>query len=147
PNPAKYPDERAGLAFYERLLERVRALPGVAAAAVSDSLPPDRQGDGDTFVIEGQAPSSSAPNPAVSHPMVSAGYFRALGIPLLRARVFTPRDPQDSPLVTVISETMARRYFAGQDPIGRRLKESGSDLPNPYMEIVGVVGDTKYIGL
>src|SRR5262249_10863231 len=132
PNPARYPDERAGIAFYERLLERVRALPGVASAAVSDSLPPDRQGDGGTLVIEGTAARATAPNPAVSPPMATPGYFSAPGPPLPPGPPFPPRDPQDSPLVTVISETMARRYFAGRDPIGPRLKESGSDLPSPY---------------
>jgi putative ABC transport system permease protein len=145
PSARKYPDERTGIAFYERLIERVRALPGVESAAVSDSLPPDRQGDGDTFQIEGQA--ASAPNPAVTHPVVSTGYFRALGIPLLRGRSFTAEDTPSSRPVTVISETMARRYFPGQDPIGKRIKESGPDIPTPYMEIVGVVGDTKYLGL
>ena len=146
PSALKYPDERTGIAFYERLLERVRALPGVASAALSDSLPPDHQEDSDTFQIEGQS-ASAGPNPAVSHPMVSADYFRTLSIPLRRGRTFTAQDTQSSPLVTVISETMARRYFPHQDPIGKRLKESGPDMPNPYMEIVGVVGDAKYIGL
>jgi putative ABC transport system permease protein len=146
PSALKYPDERTGIAFYERLIERVRALPGVQSAAVSDSLPPDLQGDGDTFVIEGQ-PATAGPNPAVTHPVVSTGYFRALGIPLLRGRAFTAEDTPASRLVTVISETMAQRYFPHVDPIGRRIKESGPDLPTPYMEIVGVVRDAKYIGL
>jgi len=80
-------------------------------------------------------------------PFVSHDYFRTLGIPLIRGRWFDNRDTADSPRVTVISETMARRYFLNEDPIGRRLKHGGRALTNTYMEIIGVVGDVKYQGL
>jgi len=146
---AKYRDAKTATAFYERLLERVRQLPGVEAAAVSDSVPPDREGDADTYIIAGRPLAPGELNPIVSAPTVSPDYFRALGIPLLAGRVFDQRDKLDAPPVAIISEAMARRDFPGQDPIGQRLKRSGPEIiqNSPYMEIVGVVGNTRYLGL
>ncbi|MBV8201268.1 MAG: ABC transporter permease [Acidobacteria bacterium] len=148
PSAAKYRDDKISIAFYERLLERVRQLPGVEAAAVADSVPPDREADADTYVIAGRPLARGELNPITSAPTVSADYFRALGIPLRRGRFFDRRDRLGSPPVAIISEAMARRDFAGEDPIGQRLKASGPEVAdNPYMEIVGVVGNTKYLGL
>lgn len=146
PSRSKYSDERSGIGFYQRVLDEVRRLPGVESAAISDSLPPDREADDDTFQIEGQAWTSEA---FPSTPVVAASpdYFRTLGLPLLRGRVFNEHDAADSPQVTILSEAMARRYFAGQDPVGKRIRQSGPNLSNPWMEIVGVVGDTKYFGM
>jgi putative ABC transport system permease protein len=148
PSAAKYRDDKTSIAFYERLLERVRHLPGVQAAAVADSLPPDREANADTYLIAGRPLAPGELNPITTAPTVSADYFRTLGIPLRRGRFFDQRDKLGSPPVAIISEGMARRDFAGQDPIGQRLKASGPDLnDSPYMEIVGVVGNTKYLGL
>ncbi len=148
PGSARCSDSKACIAFYQHLVERVRQLPGVESAAVTDSLPPDREGDADTYMIAGRPLGPGEINPIVSAPTVSADYFTTLGIPLLKGRFFDARDRLDSLPVAIISEGMARREFAGQDPIGQRLKRSGPDIPNsPYMEIVGVVGNTKYLGL
>jgi putative ABC transport system permease protein len=148
PSPVKYLNNAACLAFYERLLDRLRHLPGVESAAVSDSLPPDREGDADTYVVAGRPLSPEALNPIVSAPTVGADYFRTLGIPLLRGRFFDRRDRPDSLPVVILSEGMARHEFAGQDPLGQRLKRSGPDIPgSPFMEVVGVVGNTRYLGL
>ena len=130
------------------MLELAQATPGVAYAAISDSLPPDRQYDYDTFVIQGQQLAPGEINPAVTCPIVSPDYFRALGIPLIRGRFFTEHDTEGAPPVVIISESMARRYFPNENPIGRRLKASGPDLHGtPFMEIVGVVGGVRYTGL
>jgi putative ABC transport system permease protein len=148
PSAAKYRDDKARIAFYERLLEGVRHLPGVETAAVSDSLPPDREGDADTYVIAGRPLAPGELNPILSAPTVSPDYFRTLGIPLLAGRFFDERDKLGSPPVAILSEGMARREFAGRNPIGQRIKQSGPDMAgNPYMEIVGVVGNTRYLGL
>src|SRR4029077_17353805 len=81
-------------------------------------------------------------------PKVSPAYFQSLGVPLLRGRFFNDHDTADSLPVTIISESLARRYFQSMDPLGHRLKQSGPNLQgSPYMEIVGVVGDVKYGGL
>jgi len=148
PSAARYRDAKARLGLYEQLVERVRRLPGVESAAVSDSLPPDREGDADTYVIAGRPLAPGELNPIVSAPTVSADYFRTLGIPLVKGRSFDARDRPDSLPVAIVSEAMARRDFARQDPIGQRIKRSGPEiLDSPYMEIVGVAGNSRYLGL
>ena len=148
PNRVKYDDDEKAIAFHQRMLESLARLPGVDAVGISDSLPPDDVSDADTFVIEGQAFARGQMNPKVTNSPVSPGYFRALGIPLRRGRYFDERDTARSAPVVVISESLARRYLAGQDPIGKRLKPSGPELTNiPYSEIVGVVGDVIYCGV
>ncbi len=143
---AKYKDEATGIAYYQRLLDRVRSLPGVTSAAISDALPPDRRGDYDTFNIEGQTWGQDT-NPAITVALTSADYLRTLGIPLLRGRFFNEHDMAGSELVTVISDSMARRYFGGRDPIGQRMRQSQPSFENPWMRIVGIVGEVKYTGL
>jgi putative ABC transport system permease protein len=146
-NATKYPSNAAATVFYDQLLDRVRHLPGVEAAAITDSLPPDREGDADTYMIAGRPLAPGELNPIVSAPTVSADYFSTLGIPLLRGRFFDRRDQEASLPVVIVSEGMARHEFAGQDPLGQRIKRSGPDVASPYMEVVGVVGNTKYLGL
>jgi putative ABC transport system permease protein len=146
PSQSKHRDDRAGIAMYQRLLEAARRLPGVDSVALADSLPPNREFDDDTFQIEGR-PWTSEEFPSTPVVAVSPEYFSSLGLPLLHGRVFNEHDTMDSPQVAIISESMARRYFNGQNPIGKRIKQSGPSLNNPWMEIAGVVGDTKYMGL
>jgi putative ABC transport system permease protein len=114
--------------------------------AVSDSVPPQFSAEDDTFTIAG-IPWNDKDFPSTSLPRVSAGYFDALGISVLRGRIFDQRDVENSPPVTVISKSLAKRYFGDQDPIGHRLKASGPGDNSPFMEIVGVVDDVKYWGL
>jgi putative ABC transport system permease protein len=129
-----------------RILERVRELPGVEGVALSDSLPPDRQADYDTFQIEGQQWSQAA-FPAITTVIASEDYFRTLRIPLVAGRYATKSDLVAGPGSIVISESVARRYFPGETPIGHRIAPSGPDNHNPWMTIVGVVRDVKYTGL
>jgi putative ABC transport system permease protein len=132
--------------FYERLIAQVRNLPGVEAAGIGMSLPPNLLAISDTFTIEGAPPSETQPTSPVV--IVSSGYFEALGIPLLAGRNFTETDRADKPLVVIINESFARRYFPHESPVGKRMKTGGPERPkNPWMEIVGVVGDVKYGGL
>jgi putative ABC transport system permease protein len=133
--------------FYQEVLTRVRSLPGVDAAALSTALPPDQIPFTDSFQVEGQPDSEARNNPAVPVPWISPGYFRTLEIPLRQGRDFTENDTPDSPGVTIISESLARRYFPGQNPIGRRLKHGGPASGNPFMKIVGVAADVTYAGL
>ena len=136
----------ASIAFYRSVLERLQAMPQLRRVAVSDSMPPQFSAEDDTFTIAG-IPWNDKDFPSTSLPRVSAGYFDALGIPVLRGRVFDQRDVENSPPVTVISKSLAKRYFGDQDPIGHRLKASGPGDNSPFMEIVGVVDDVKYWGL
>jgi putative ABC transport system permease protein len=135
-------------AFYSALLDRIESLPGVRAAGLGISLPPDLLQMTDNFMVEGQTlpPNQSAPvGPLL---FVDEGYFTALGVPLVAGRFFTERDDRGAPLVAIVNETLAKKYLAGVDPVGRRIKDGGPERPdNPWMTIVGVVGDVKYDGL
>lgn len=112
--------------FYAHLLERVQALPGVRAAAVSNGLPPDYTEESDDFTIEGRAAVPNQPPPIAYMIRVSPDYFRALSIPLRRGRWFGAGDSANAPLVALISETTARRFFPHEDPIGKRINKSAS---------------------
>jgi putative ABC transport system permease protein len=135
--------ERAALhAYWDRLLERVRAVPGVDSATLSTIAPPDRGNYGDNYDIEGKPlPPGSGRRSSSVMPYVSHGYLETLGIPLRSGRWFTDRDAPRAPPVAVISEGLARREFPGENPIGQRIRYGRS------LEIVGVVGDVKYRGL
>lgn len=146
PVSRKYNDPATGLAFYDEVLRRVRALPGVESAAITDSMPPDRQGDADTFGLEGQALPPGEINPIISDATVTGDYFRALGIPLVEGRFFNDHDTAGAAPVTIVSEGFARRFLHGQ-ALGKRIRQSGPGMGNPWMEIVGVVGNVKYLGL
>jgi predicted permease len=138
---SRYEDPRAVNAYWSQLLERVRTLPGIDAGAVAATIPPDRLNLTDDYQIEGKPLPPGTQHPAVPVPFVSQGYFETLGIPLLQGRRFDSRDRAGTAPVTIISETMARRHFAGENPLGRRIRYKDS------LEIIGVVGDVKYRGL
>ena len=145
PTGQNYREQPALAAYWRQVLARVQALTGVESAAFANTLPPDRVAFSDGFEIPGRTPKNGGP--VVPVPWVTYDYFRTLGIPVLRGRVFDRRDTPGSPNVMVISETLARRYFPGENPIGQRLKHGGPALNNTYNEIVGVVADVKYEGL
>jgi putative ABC transport system permease protein len=129
--------------YWHQLLGRVRAVPGVEEASISNVVPPNRSMYGDSYEIEGQALLSDSVRYSVPVvPYVSHDYFKTLGVPLLRGRWFDPQDTPSSSRVTVISDAMFRRHFMREDPIGRRIRFAGQSL-----EIVGVVGDVKHRGL
>ncbi len=111
-------------------------------AAISDSLPPDRQGDADTFHIEGHVLAPGEMNPVVSRSTVGPEFFRTLGIPLVKGRHFTEHDNQQSAPVAIVSEAFAHRFMPREEPLGKRLKYGDT-----WMEIVGIVGNVKYLGL
>ena len=141
----RYRDDTAARTFYRELLDGVSAIPGVEAASLSSTVPPGQGGFSENITIEGSGQTDS---PIVLLPIVQADYFRAMGIPLTAGRYFTAADTAESPRVTVISETMARRYYPDQNAVGRRLKIGGRERPDaPWLEVVGVVGDVRYRGL
>jgi len=145
---AKYDSDEKVNNYYRQLIERVTAVRGVEAAGLSISLPPDHLEVSDSFSIEGKPWPSGASEPIVPIVLASPEYFTALGVPLLQGRGFSATDEHGSPLVVIINQTLAERYFPDESPIGKRLKVGGADRPrNPWMEIVGVAGDLKYSGL
>jgi putative ABC transport system permease protein len=134
------------VSFHDRALERLRALPGVAAAGTVNLLPLGGMLMRGDFIIEGRPPlSDEARRDAfVIKPAISVGYFRALGIPLRRGRDFNARDTASAPGVAIISESVARRFFAGEEPLGRRISFDQDARQQPiWLEIVGVAGDVK----
>jgi predicted permease len=128
----------------ERIHERSAALPGVRAVALAEDVPLGLGHARRSISVAGYAPQDGE-DMEVSFNGVSAGYFEAMGIRLLRGRSFTPADREGAPLVAVVNEAFARRFWPGADPIGQRVSMSGSE--GPFMEVVGLVPDGKYISL
>jgi predicted permease len=146
------------MAFYENLLDRVRALPDVEAAAAVLQRPLEHAGIGmdGTVLLEGQRTDLAfrdwEKNPRVNLEAVTPGYFAAMGTSLLQGRDFSRADTVDAPRVAIVGERLARRLWPGENPIGKRLQAPGT-LPDVksergvWVSIVGVVGDMRYRGL
>ncbi|HSS77314.1 MAG TPA: FtsX-like permease family protein [Thermoanaerobaculia bacterium] len=141
----KYPEPRQQSAFFDRVLTRLQALPGVEAAATVDWLPLTEPGLNEPVAIEGRPAGVLAEQPEVAVRVISPGYLRTLRIALRRGRDFTAADALDRPAVVLISETMARRFWRGENPLGRRLILGLA--PRVSQEVVGVVADVKVDGL
>jgi putative ABC transport system permease protein len=142
--PSSYAQEHNRVTFYDHLLDRLEALPQVTAAGMVQSFP--MRGDYVlSFEIQGRPPARDGEGPNANHRSTSPGYFKALGIPLLRGRTFTKSDTDKAPMVAVVDEAFVARHFPDEDPIGR-----GIDIGNGtdgFYEIVGVVGDVHHGGL
>ncbi|HEX9217458.1 MAG TPA: ABC transporter permease [Gemmatimonadales bacterium] len=130
-------------ALLERLLPQLRAIPGVRGVSPVVAVPfaGSAAWDGRP-AAEGQSREESAANPMLNMDVVAPDYFETLGIPVLRGRAFTDADRADAPSVVVISQSTARHYWPGQDPIGKRLR-MGADLERT-VTVIGVVPDTRY---
>lgn len=131
--------------FFEQLQGRVEAVPGVSGVAVASQLPP-RGFIRQQFSFPEQVVDSDSELPVALLTIVSQEYHPAMGIPVLAGRAFTDADRVDSVPVAVVNETFARRYL-GRDPVGRRVKLGRPDEPLPELEVVGVVQDTRNVGL
>ncbi len=142
----RYADPQQVATFYQLLLERIRALPGVRDVAVSNSLPPDSTEFSDDFKMEGRPLVPNQPPPIAYIIRVSPDYFRAFSIPLRRGRYFSAADSRETSQVAIINETMARHFFPNEDPIGKRI-DTSDERQRDWWQIVGVAGDVKYNGL
>ncbi len=131
-------------AFYREVLEQITALPQVRAAGAINFRPLYGPAWGQDITIEGRPPLPRGNYIWAGHRSVSLGYFRAMGIPLLKGRSFAATDQDKS--VAVISETMARRYWPGEDAVGKRFGVNCSESPCEWNSIIGVVGDVKEDG-
>jgi putative ABC transport system permease protein len=143
----KYGDSVKRRGFYDQMLQQVQSIPGVQSAGVITQLPLTTQGLSFSFSLEGQPPMPASNLPQAVFRVISQDYFRAMGIPLLRGRSFTPHDSADAQAVVVINRTMAERFWPGQEALGKRFKVGSSDSPNPLMMVVGVVGDVRQSSL
>jgi len=154
PTRAKYADGAALRAFAGRALDAVRAIPGVTAAGATDSIPFGDNHSDSVILAEGytMAPGESLVSP--SRIIASPGYFKALGIPLLRGRFFDDRDTPDSQKTVIVDERLAKKFWSGRDPLGHRLYFP-SNMKDPmavgpkteFYTVVGVVGTVKERGL
>jgi predicted permease len=137
--------EGGGREFQKRLLERVRALPGVREAGIADLVPVDLHFGRSPVFIEGQAPKRITTAPRAMTNRVSPGYLGAMSTRLTRGRDFVEQDNENATRVAIINETFARRFWPGEDPIGKRFSVGGSDAPK--LQVIGVTEDGKYAGL
>jgi len=138
---AQYDTSRE-IALSDRLLERLRAIPGVQSAATGRPLPLQGHEMRAAFEIEGRPAAAPSDRPRSDLAIVTPGYFGAMGIPLIRGRDFSERDNAEAPPVFVVNQAFARKYVPGEDAIGKRL-QSGAGRARILREIVGIVGDAK----
>jgi len=142
---SRYPKEPQQKAFYRSLLDRVQALPGVVSAGAASELPLEGGSNG-AIIIEGQpAPKNMWSSPLVESCTVTPNYFRTMRIPLLSGRDVAETDTPEVPLVAVINETMAHRFWPHQDAVGKRFKQNDPD--SKWITVIGVVGDVRQFGL
>jgi putative ABC transport system permease protein len=141
---SKYPDGVQQAAFFQQVLQRVEQVQGVQSAGVISRLPLTGGSSVRGFLIEGRQPPPDQTTPEANYQVMSPDYFRTMGIPLLRGRVFTEMDSKDAPGVVILNETLAKLYWPNEDPVGQHLSISSEQNPR---EIVGVVKDVKQSAL
>jgi putative ABC transport system permease protein len=148
---AKYSTSQQTAAFYQQALQRIQAEPGVQFASAVNFIPLTNFGDATAVNIEGRAPPPPGEKLSVPYRVIDQNYFHTLGIPLLRGRYFTEQDNNETHGVVMINQTMARRYWPNEDPLGKRLQPQfpAAKVPwrpessNTWLTIVGVVADVK----
>jgi putative ABC transport system permease protein len=161
-NPGFRPDHLVTLRFYvpdrkyegdgrnrfgPELAERIAQFPGVESAAATFIDPFLWGGLQRGFTVEGHAPISNAESDTVYYQEVGPNYFHTMGIPISQGRDFSSRDSLQAPGVVMVSESFARRYWPGEDPVGKRLRYGSDDSQYPWMQIIGVAGNIKYNSL
>jgi len=130
---------------YQRILDRVRELPGAERAAVATTFPlSELDPFSGQYQIEGRPPPSPEARPRADLRIASSDYFATIGVPLIAGRGFEARDTAEAPKVVIINQTLARRTFPGEDPLGKRVSGDNGDT---WSVIIGVVGDSKQRGL
>jgi len=128
--------------FYEELMLRMERLPGVKMAGASTDLPLEGHWL-EIFTPEGYQPAPGAGLNTCSHSTILGNYLQTMGVPLIRGRYFSEQDTRNSIPVVIVSESLAQRYWPNQDPIGKRMKQGPPESSDPWLTIVGVVGDVK----
>jgi putative ABC transport system permease protein len=135
------------VAFYNDLLGRVRAVPGISSAALTDSLPIDGSNWNSIFIAADKPVPPRPELPASAFTPVSDGYFEAMGMRLVRGRLFGAGERLNSGPTIVVNQTLAQRIWPGEDPIGKRLKQGWPEQAGTWREVVGVVADVKLEGV
>lgn len=143
----RYPTLADRERFFRQVEEAVGGLPGVERVGAVHSLPMADPIYGWSFAVEDQPPADPDHREVAFGRIVTPGYFKTLGTPLVRGRLFTERDAADAPPVVIVSRALADRFWPGEDPIGKRLKRHGYYTDDPWLTVVGVVGDVQDVGL
>ncbi|HEY0169823.1 MAG TPA: ABC transporter permease [Pyrinomonadaceae bacterium] len=141
----RYGEPARRAAFYDGVLGRVRALPGVVAAGYTTAVPLTRKGGANGLSLEGRDNGPGAVWNA-NHRQVSPDFFRAMGITLREGRDFDAGDDEGAPAVAAVNETMARSFWPGESPLGKRFKVGAPDAKEPWLTIVAVVSDVRQMG-
>jgi putative ABC transport system permease protein len=141
-----YPDDRRAVAFYDAVVARVSALPGVTGAAATEALPVAWRGGEYGLSIEGRPTLDPQDRPVVRFTSVTRDYFKVMGIPVVRGRTFEPQDASDHTAVAVINQAMAHTLWPGRNPIGARFTLEESEK-GEWIEVVGVTRDVPQDGL
>lgn len=141
---AKYKEESQRGAFYRDLVQHVQVLPGVESAAAVNYLPLGGSNSSDDYLVEGTPEPPPGQENEGRYRVCTPGYFQTMEIPILKGRGFTEQDKPGAQRVIVVNETLARKHWPGGDAIGKRIRFYGPIEKNPWMEIVGIVGDVKH---
>jgi putative ABC transport system permease protein len=139
----KYPDREHRIPFFDSVIRRVTALPGVQSAAIAGNLPLTYNGDSMYIGVEGIPDPPPDQQRDVIYRAIGPGYFNTMGISLVRGRDFTEQDTTETGYAVVVSEKLARHFWPGQDPIGKRLKPGSTTSDSPWREVIGVVKDVR----
>jgi len=143
----RYADKEQRAVFYRELIRRVETLPGVISAAVATNLPLTESGNSVGISIEGRADPAPDRVPIVITRIISPRYFETMGIPLLKGRAFAEEDKAESPAVVVLSEATARRFWPGEDALGKHIKTGPTNSARPWLTVIGVVKDVRQLEL
>ena len=144
---AKYHAAQQQQNFQQQLLQRLTTIPGVQSAATVDNVPFGVNAFNTSFMIEGRPVPAVTERPRAFYRVISPNYFRTMGIPFRRGNEFTDRDSAEMPGVAIINETATRKYWPGEDPIGRKIKRGRPESKNPWVTIVGIAGSASQLSL
>ena len=142
---AKYEEPPQQVAFFDQLLKRLEGLPGVQYVGAASDVPLLGRDSYENVYVEGRVVEKSSDALQAGGLLVSPGYFRAMGVPLLKGRGLTDDDVPGKPMAIVVNETMAKKLWPGEDPLNKKV--SAASATGPWMTVVGVAGDIKHRGL
>ena len=143
----RYGDAKAVLSFYDRVLERVAATPGVRAVGLTTRAPLTRGNPQNNIVAEGKDPKPGQPVVVSNIRSITPGFLEAMGTPILKGRAFRATDGPDAPRVAIVDETFARHYWPNEEPLGKRLSDQGDTSANRWWTVVGVVPNVRHASL
>ena len=144
---SRYPTQESRRVFFEQLYQRVAAIPGVDVVGSAQGIPFSGWNVQAAMSIEGRPARVPGEDLVIHYQSISPDYLKAIGVPLVRGRGFTPQDRDSALAIGVINEALAKREFPNQDPIGKRIKYGGANDANKWFTIVGVVRDFRHYRL